>query len=66
MKQWPVHASWSGPIVMIGFGSIGRGTLPLLLRHIKGDRSQYTIIDPLTSVASTSPTRKASPSSRRG
>lgn len=50
MKQWPVYASWSGPIVMIGFGSIGRGTLPLLLRHIKADRSQYTIIDP--SVAS--------------
>ena len=46
MKQWPVYASWSGPIVMIGFGSIGRGTLPLLLRHIKAERSQYTIIDP--------------------
>jgi homospermidine synthase len=31
---------------MIGFGSIGRGTLPLLLRHLKADRSQYTVIDP--------------------
>jgi homospermidine synthase len=31
---------------MIGFGSIGRGTLPLLLRHIDFDRSRLTIIDP--------------------
>ena len=27
MTNWPVHAAWNGPIVMIGFGSIGRGTL---------------------------------------
>ncbi len=25
----PVHARITGPIVMIGFGSIGKGTLPL-------------------------------------
>jgi homospermidine synthase len=31
---------------MIGFGSIGRGTLPLILRHIKCDRARITIIDP--------------------
>ena len=24
----------TGPIVMIGFGSIGKGTLPLIERHI--------------------------------
>jgi homospermidine synthase len=47
MTQWPIHATWTGPIVMIGFGSIGRGTLPLVLRHIKADRSQYTVIDPV-------------------
>jgi homospermidine synthase len=35
-----------GPIVMIGFGSIGRGTLPLILRHFNCDRSKITIIDP--------------------
>jgi homospermidine synthase len=46
MTQWPIHATWTGPIIMIGFGSIGRGTLPLLLRHIKADLSQYTVIDP--------------------
>jgi homospermidine synthase len=31
---------------MIGFGSIGRGTLPLILRHIKCDPKQITVIDP--------------------
>ena len=46
MTNWPVHAAWNGPIVMIGFGSIGRGTLPLILRHIKCDKSKFTIIDP--------------------
>jgi homospermidine synthase len=46
MTNWPVHAAWNGPIVMIGFGSIGRGTLPLILRHIKGDPKRITVIDP--------------------
>jgi homospermidine synthase len=31
---------------MIGFGSIGRGTLPLLLRHFKLDRHKLVVIDP--------------------
>ena len=44
--NWPVHAAWNGPIVMIGFGSIGKGTLPLILRHIKCSPSQITVIDP--------------------
>jgi homospermidine synthase len=42
----PVHARFDGPIIMIGFGSIGRGTLPLILRHIECDRSKVTVIDP--------------------
>ena len=46
MTNWPVHAAWNGPIVMIGFGSIGRGTLPLILRHIACKPSQITVIDP--------------------
>ena len=49
MNKWPVHASWNGPIVMIGFGSIGRGTLPLILRHIECDKSKITVIDPSAS-----------------
>ena len=32
---------------MIGFGSIGRGTLPLLERHIQFDRSKFVVIDPV-------------------
>lgn len=46
MTTWPVHATWTGPIVMIGFGSIGRGSLPLILRHIRCKPSQVTVIDP--------------------
>jgi homospermidine synthase len=36
----------TGPVVMIGFGSIGRGTLPLLDRHIEFDHARCTVIDP--------------------
>ncbi len=46
MSQWPVYAEITGPIVMIGFGSIGRGTLPLIERHFKFDKSRFVIIDP--------------------
>jgi homospermidine synthase len=31
---------------MVGFGSIGKGTLPLILRHLDIDRTQMVIIDP--------------------
>ena len=41
-----VHARIDGPIVMIGFGSIGRGMLPLLERHFEFDRSKFVVIDP--------------------
>lgn len=34
------------PIVLIGFGSVGRGLLPLLLRHFDGDPGRITVIDP--------------------
>ena len=49
MTNWPVHVTWNGPIVMIGFGSIGRGTLPLILRHIACDKAKITVIDPSAS-----------------
>ncbi len=45
-QKWPVHGEITGPIVMIGFGSIGRGTLPLIERHFKFDRSRMVVIDP--------------------
>jgi homospermidine synthase len=42
----PLHARFAGPIVMIGFGSIGRGTLPLIERHLAFDRSKFVVIAP--------------------
>jgi homospermidine synthase len=47
MSVWPVHARFDGPIVMVGFGSIGRGTLPLLERHIEFDAKKFVVIDPV-------------------
>src|SRR4051795_862746 len=41
-----IHAQFAGPIVMLGFGSIGRGVLPLLERHIGFDRSKFVVIAP--------------------
>ena len=46
MTKWPVHGRIDGPIVMIGFGSIGKGTLPLIERHFDYDRSRMIILDP--------------------
>ncbi len=46
MADLPVYATIDGPIVMIGFGSIGKGTLPLIERHFKHDRSRMVVIDP--------------------
>lgn len=46
MANWPVHGTINGPVVMIGFGSIGRGMVPLLERHFKFDRERFVIIDP--------------------
>ncbi len=46
MSAWPLHATITGPIVMIGFGSIGRGTLPLIERHFAFDKSRFVVIDP--------------------
>src|SRR6478672_411071 len=46
MANHPVHARIEGPIVMIGFGSIGKGTLPLIERHFHYDKSRFVVIDP--------------------
>ena len=43
----PKHARIDGALVMIGFGSIGRGVLPLIERHIGFDRNEFTVIEPL-------------------
>lgn len=46
-KNFKSYGKITGPIVMIGFGSIGRGCLPLLLRHFQFDLSRLIVIDPL-------------------
>src|SRR5579885_1820489 len=46
MTEWPRHGRIDGPIVMIGFGSIGKGTLPLIERHFEFDKSRFVVIDP--------------------
>ena len=46
MADWKIHATFDGPVVMIGFGSIGSGTLPLILRHIDFDPADMVIVDP--------------------
>ncbi len=45
------HASLDGPLVIIGCGSITRGLLPLLERHIGFDRKLCTVIEPDTQQA---------------
>ena len=44
--NWPVYGEITGPIVMIGFGSIGRGTLPLIERHFAFDKNRFVVIEP--------------------
>ncbi len=44
--KWQVYGEITGPVIMIGFGSIGRGTLPLIERHFKFDQSRMVVIDP--------------------
>ena len=39
-----IHANFSGRLVMLGFGSIGQGVLPLILRHIGLPKERITIL----------------------
>jgi homospermidine synthase len=41
-----IYGEITGPVVMIGFGSIGKGVLPLLERHFKFDKKRMVVIDP--------------------
>jgi homospermidine synthase len=44
MPENPLHVNFPGRLVMIGFGSIGQGVLPLILRHIGIEASRITIV----------------------
>ena len=46
MPEPTIHARIDGHLVMVGFGSIGKGSLPLILRHIDVARDRMVIIDP--------------------
>src|SRR3954452_4824246 len=39
-----IHASFAGRLVVLGFGSIGQGVLPLILRHIDLPKDRITIV----------------------
>ena len=45
-QTYPNHGRIDGPIVMIGFGSIGQGTLPLIERHFTYDPRNVHVIEP--------------------
>ncbi|MGF0522636.1 homospermidine synthase [Agrobacterium pusense] len=47
----PIYGDIDGLIIMIGFGSIGRGTLPLIDRHFNFDRTRLVVIDPRADIA---------------
>jgi homospermidine synthase len=44
MTNNEVHVNFPGRIVFVGFGSIGQGILPLILRHIGTSAERITII----------------------
>ena len=44
MSKHEVHVKFAGKIVFVGFGSIGQGVLPLILRHIGISTNDITIV----------------------
>jgi homospermidine synthase len=44
MSNQQIHLEFPGRIVMVGFGSIGQGVLPLILRHIGIPPERITIV----------------------
>lgn len=43
-SKYPIHVEFPGKLLIVGFGSIGQGVLPLILRHIKLDKKKIQII----------------------
>ncbi|OGG75527.1 homospermidine synthase [Candidatus Kaiserbacteria bacterium RIFCSPLOWO2_01_FULL_54_22] len=42
--KYPVYVKFPGKVLIVGFGSIGQGVLPLILRHIGIDKKNIHII----------------------
>lgn len=46
MARYVHPARLPGHLLIVGFGAIGRGVLPLLLRHLDAVAEQILIIEP--------------------
>src|ERR1700689_5791526 len=44
MSQHEIHVDFPGRIVLVGFGSIGQGVLPLILRHLGLSAERVSIV----------------------
>ncbi|MFN7194735.1 MAG: saccharopine dehydrogenase NADP-binding domain-containing protein, partial [Rhodospirillales bacterium] len=44
MNENTKHVRFGGRLVMVGFGSIGQGVLPLILRHIDMPKDRIVIV----------------------
>ena len=44
MSTHEVHVKFPGKIVFVGFGNIGQGVLPLILRHIGTSSDRISIV----------------------
>src|SRR5450755_297016 len=44
MSEHAIHVKFPGKIVFVGFGSIGQGVQPLILRHIGTSAERITIV----------------------
>jgi hypothetical protein len=44
MTSYPIHINFPGRLIFIGFGSIGQGVLPLILRHIGITTDRITVL----------------------
>ncbi len=44
MSEHKIHVEFPGRILLVGFGSIGQGVLPLILRHIGVPAERITIV----------------------
>ncbi len=44
MAEYKKHVTFKGKILIVGFGAVGQGTLPLILRHIDMPREKVKII----------------------
>ena len=44
MSEYKIHVEFPGRIILVGFGSIGQGVLPLLLRHLGVRAERITIV----------------------